>query len=807
MGVSESVTYLRYVEYLVEILPPKPEWIQYMKTDSSALTPYIDAGWQLIPLHRFDKVSTVKGRKLQRGKTPLHKDWTTQKYNSRKLPKYMNSGKNVGVRLRETDLVVDVDPRNYNEKDDPLARLCKVTGIRLEDYPVVITGGGGQHIYMTIPEGFYVRDTMPEFKGIEYKSVGRQVVSAGSIHPDTKKLYEWEDFTVDLTDVRPAPQKLMDLIERPPAKEATGGGELSSEELVPMLDTLDAGDFADQSQWFDLMSACHHATGGDGREEFIQWSISDPEYAHDEDIIAQRWDSLDSNATNAITIKSLYRAVREHGDESVLPVPDVADDFADDDIDLPDEAVVNVSGKKKSEPKGPLEKMNEKYTALMEGGKFRVFYTQSDPILNRDFWIAAPKIDFMNYMANKSIQKDDKKVPLAQAWMEWGGRNSKQGVLFDPKIGASHPDFLNLWQGWAYDPVQKEGGWSLLETLLRDGLCAGDADVFEYVMKWSAYMIQRPEKPAEVAICFQGPKGAGKGTFGRTMSALAGRHGMHVTSSSQVSGRFNSHLRDTICLFADEAITPHDKEAESKLKGLITEKTQAYEGKGADIITGRNCVHIIMASNDDWFIPMGMEGERRFMVQKIIDIWANQKEKFRGLNAQLDNGGYEALMYDLLNMDIGDWAPRKDIPATEAAAEQKELHAGPIPIWWKNMLADGHLGTIEPLDADEVDWADEGLRVFRQDFISSFEDYCRAAGIRAGSGGRSNKNTFFKQFSVYLPKNANVSMVNRIPEDRLGEVIGPKSGRVGSVQIPSLKECRDHWDEMRGRPTDWGSLR
>jgi hypothetical protein len=44
------------------------------------------------------------------------------------------------------------------------------------------------------------------------------------------------------------------------------------------------------------MLAAHHSTNGDGREEFIEWSTSDPQYANDGDLIGRRWDSLLADA-------------------------------------------------------------------------------------------------------------------------------------------------------------------------------------------------------------------------------------------------------------------------------------------------------------------------------------------------------------------------------------------------------------------------------------------------------------------------------------------------------------------------------
>ena len=50
------------------------------------------------------------------------------------------------------------------------------------------------------------------------------------------------------------------------------------------------------------------------------------------------------------------------------------------------------------------------------------------------------------------------------------------------------------------------------------------------MLNWSAFMIQHPEKQAEVALVIKGQKGTGKGTFFRALYKLAGRHGMHISN-------------------------------------------------------------------------------------------------------------------------------------------------------------------------------------------------------------------------------------------------------------------------------------
>ncbi len=160
------------------------------------ITAYELAGFPLIPL----KGKSPKGRNWQ--KTPVGKH----------TPEQLSMG-NYGVVLRETDLVIDVDPRNFKPGDKPVSRLFADLKISAPKSFTVRTGGGGLHIYLTIPAGFECVNDLELYPGVEFKSVGRQVVGPGSTHPDTGVEYTALSGSVDIRV--PAPQELLDLIKRP----------------------------------------------------------------------------------------------------------------------------------------------------------------------------------------------------------------------------------------------------------------------------------------------------------------------------------------------------------------------------------------------------------------------------------------------------------------------------------------------------------------------------------------------------------------------------------------------------------------
>jgi hypothetical protein len=66
------------------------------------------------------------------------------------------------------------------------------------------------------------------------------------------------------------------------------------------------------------------------------------------------------------------------------------------------------------------------------------------------------------------------------------------------------------------------------------------------------------------------------------------------------------------------AYWPGDKSAEGTLKRLITEPRLFIERKGIDGFEVENCIHLVMASNDEWVVPASID-ERRFVVSRVSD--------------------------------------------------------------------------------------------------------------------------------------------------------------------------------------------
>lgn len=338
-----------------------------------------------------------------------------------------------------------------------------------------------------------------------------------------------------------------------------------------------------------------------------------------------------------------------------------------------------------------LDEMSARYFVVREGGK--VFVGTFEHERGRAVLVLMSFADFRNLHMNRKVKVNGNDVPLGKWWLEHPKRRQYEGLTFQPGNNAPVIDGkLNLWQGWGFEP--KQGNWSKLRDHIWLVLCSSKQELFDYVMNWLAFAVQHPEQRAEVVLVMKGKKGTGKGTLGNTMSKLFGQHSLQISSSQHLVGRFNGHLRDCVFLFADEAFWPGDKAGEGTLKRIVTEPTLFIEGKYRDGVEVPNLLHIVMASNEDWIVPAG-EHERRYVVFEVNDLHLQDMPWFKAINDQLEDGGYSAMLYDLLHRDLVGFHPRQ-LPECNDLTSQQALSLSPLEAWWAELLEHGALPGCDP---------------------------------------------------------------------------------------------------------------
>jgi hypothetical protein len=337
-----------------------------------------------------------------------------------------------------------------------------------------------------------------------------------------------------------------------------------------------------------------------------------------------------------------------------------------------------------------VEAINAEYMVTRINGEAVIMREGTDPDTGSPTIEPISQPAFRLALANKHVYEPTpggsiRRVNAARVWLESPRRREYPGGLtLCPPGTPVPPGSYNMWRGWGVAPV--EGDPTPMVDHIRI-LCGRDAVAADYSLKFLAWCAQNPGKRAEVALVYRGGQGVGKGTVFNATLQCFGAHGLHLTQRSQLTGRFNSHLRRALFVFSDEALFAGDREAEGQLKALITEPTVLIEQKGVDPVQVPNRTKHVFASNNDWVVPAGAD-ERRVCVVQAADTKAGDLDYFNNLHRWLDNGGLGAWLHFLLHLDLGNFDVRR-FPRTKALTEQKIATMTPLDRWLLNALDTG----------------------------------------------------------------------------------------------------------------------
>jgi len=520
----------------------------------------------------------------------------------------------------------------------------------------------------------------------------------------------------------------------------------------------------DYEQWISLTHAIKAASGGDEgfyADTYLPWCLRYPD--NTEQIARAKWESIANSTIGWDYVRSI---ARQH---------DWQDPCAEFGVVAAETQI----------PQWVVQ-FNETHFVASEGGKTLVFSEKFDPTTGRRTIDRSRFDDFTKLYAHRKGDKQPKGV--GHAWLQHRDRRTYLGgVIFRPRR-ATPDGVYNLWRGWGIQPAA--GDWSTFREHMLQNLCGGNSEYFEYLFRWMAYAVQHPDDRGHVAIVLRGGRGTGKGVFALTFGRLFGEHFVHLSSGRALTGNFNAHLQTAILVFADEAFWAGDKPQEGSLKRLITEPTLHVERKFQDAFDAPNCTHLIMASNEGWVVPAGLD-ERRFFVLDVSDRHKQDTEYFAAIDAQMRNGGDAGLLYDLLNLDVSKFNVRK-APNTEALLEQKLQSLDDVADFWLDILSSGEF-PCDTIGSNVDDWTTtisvETAGLYRAYLVRAKARYGRARGARE-FGRRLHLMLKGETVKSYRPT-ARAAMSNMpMPRPRY-------------YVLPPLDRCRAAFEKFLGERMQW----
>lgn len=341
-----------------------------------------------------------------------------------------------------------------------------------------------------------------------------------------------------------------------------------------------------------------------------------------------------------------------------------------------------------------LRELNDRHAVIESiGGKCRVIEEVWNPALKRHVMEVQGFDDFRNRYMNRAVSvgtkttKTGKEIPQEMPAGEWWLRQEKRrqyrSIVFMPKGDAAGS--YNLWKGFGCEA--RPGDWSLFRDHIRGIICGGNAEHFAYLLGWMANAVQNPGEPGHTVPVLRGPQGCGKSIFGHHFGHVFGRHYFYANAPDDVLGKFNSHLRETVFLFADEAFFAGDPKNARRLKAIVTDPLLTIELKGVNKEQAKNCLHCIMAGNDEWIVQVDKD-DRRYFVLDALGTHANDHAYFATIARQMERGGYEAMLHELLTMDLSGFNVRAK-PDTLGLQRQKQFSMDAESRWILQLLRDG----------------------------------------------------------------------------------------------------------------------
>jgi hypothetical protein len=544
------------------------------------------------------------------------------------------------------------------------------------------------------------------------------------------------------------------------------------------------------NKWLTVLMGVHHASGGgkDGRDLVEEWSKRGALYKPGE--VAYRWSTFGRYPGRSTTIKSVYRLAHDSG---------WSDKYVMDDT-----VVQHIQ----DEHNRKLKAFSDKHALVMVKGKAVIAYREPDGKGRIETLFSTPESMSLKVANQRLPYIDDskdvpviKEKPLFATWKTSSTRQTFERATYEPVPGLiagsldllpapSNYRALNLYQGLTIAP--QPGSCQLILSHLFEVWCNQNVDHYWYLVRWLSYMFRNLAEQGHTVIVAKSGEGAGKGVIIDMLARIFGVHQAILSNPDRLTGRFNSRVATSSLVVLNEAIWGGDKKAEGTLKTLITDDTLEMEQKHIEAFSVPNYTHLMVSSNNDWVIPVGLD-DRRFFVLDLSEERKGDFPYFDALLHEIHNGGEAAFLYYLMfQVSLDSFHPREMPQQTSATRiDNKVRTADTITQWWIECLDEGEI-TYTPPDSSlvrnaVVDWDDRAQQVIRKDLYTSYEQFC-------------NRRKKHIESSLSLRNNLKRLLGGRVEQLRPRL---PNGARPRCLNIPSLKDCREEFYKLTG-DAPWG---
>jgi len=249
----------------------------------------------------------------------------------------------------------------------------------------------------------------------------------------------------------------------------------------------------------------------------------------------------------------------------------------------------------------------------------------------------------------------------------------------------------NLFHGFV-DPLDGDEHELFLEYVLMV-LCRGNTSYYDYIIKYLAHMVQKPNVLPQVAIVLYGSaKGTGKDTFHVLLSYLF-NEGAYVEITKEMLERFNSPLAGCLLGSMEEQLFGGSAHDDNSLKTFITRVRHGIERKGVEGVQYvKNYVRLVITSNNDRPVK-ATDGERRYFVLEPSDKRKGDIEYWNELYNSFSKGhAANCLLHYLSTVDISEYSPSPAMDTEylgQLISDNMSVIDDVLMDWWDNSAKNG----------------------------------------------------------------------------------------------------------------------
>lgn len=548
----------------------------------------------------------------------------------------------------------------------------------------------------------------------------------------------------------------------PPRKEAS---IQRAYEQVVLLGDLEEAESAlqnvpadDYRLWIVIGIALKHAFRDDAFDLWVRWSGKSPKAGSMEEL-RRKWRSFKPRGN--LSLGTIFYHAQQHGWNG---------------------------------PSHPLiRKYNARY-GILTGGRQTLIIDKLAQSANDELLITLSKPTFQDRHASEKTSVAGKSgqptmVPETTIWLQHALADHYSEIIFDPSLPPGRcGNAWNIWKGFAFTPLP--GDWSLFKEHLLENIACGNQVLYQWLINWMAWAVQNPGSPIGTAAVFQGLPGTGKGVIARHFGAIWKPHVIEVTHQTHVSGNFNAHLFGRRLVFIDEGIFGGDKAKAGLIKVRITEPYFVVERKGVDAIRAPNRSIYMVASNNDQPVAADI-GDRRWTMFNVSAKRKEDRPYFERIQQQMNNGGYAAMLYDLLHHDLRQGPdPQKNI-RNPALFEQARRGMTPEENYVFGLLDEGRLPLHPGSESNQT-----SIDMLWNDFKATNPGAKFTSKVALG-------RTISKLLGDCITKRPHRPVEESMRQTKEGLVPAPL--RSTEYTFAPLPECRRQYELHVGLPVEWSN--